>query len=114
MSEKSPYAANLCPLSGEVEFAGFREDFGESIDELIEAMLGSAVWQGTTEHFDGVLGEQQRIDHTVQTGAQRAAGSFRLRCEMPGLGPGQMKLPLQVGSSNVDIAHRHLGVDVTE
>ena len=25
----SPYAANLCPLSGGVEFAGFRENFGE-------------------------------------------------------------------------------------
>src|SRR5436309_631847 len=34
ISEKSPYAANLCPLSGRVEFAGCGEDFGESIGEL--------------------------------------------------------------------------------
>jgi hypothetical protein len=48
----SPYAANLCPLTGRVEFAGFREDFGESIGELIEAMFRSAVRQGATEHLD--------------------------------------------------------------
>ena len=62
----SPYTANLCPLSGGVEFAGFREDFGESIGELIEAMLRSAIRQRATEHLDGMLSEQQRIDYTVQ------------------------------------------------
>jgi hypothetical protein len=54
----SPYAANLCPLSGGVEFAGFRENFGESIGELIEAVLRRAVRQRTTEHLEGVLSEQ--------------------------------------------------------
>jgi len=29
----SPYMANLCPLFDWVEFAGFREDFRESISE---------------------------------------------------------------------------------
>ena len=58
MSVYSPYAANLCPLSGWVEFAGFREDFGESIGELIEAMLRRAVRQGATEHLEDMLGEQ--------------------------------------------------------
>ena len=33
---------------------------------------------------------------------------------MPGLGSGQMKLPLQIGSNNVDVAHRHLGIDVPQ
>ena len=33
---------------------------------------------------------------------------------MPGLRSGQMKLPLQIGSNNVDVAHRHLGIDVPE
>jgi hypothetical protein len=28
-----------------------------------------------------------------------------LRCEMPGLRSGQMELPVQIGSSNVDVAH---------
>src|SRR5664279_2502747 len=37
MSEKSPYTANLCPLCVWLELAGFREDFGESIGELVEA-----------------------------------------------------------------------------
>ena len=37
-----------------------------------------------------------------------------MRREMPGLGSGQMKLPLQIGSNNVDVAHRHLGIDVPQ
>jgi hypothetical protein len=48
----SPSTANLCPLSDWVEFAGFRKDFGESVDELLETMLRAAVWQRTTEHLD--------------------------------------------------------------
>ena len=88
MSDKSPYAANLCPLSGWVEFADFREDFGESIGELIEAMLRSAVRQRTTEHLDGMLSEHQRIDDTVQATARRETRGFRLRREMPRLRPG--------------------------
>src|SRR3954470_24492723 len=103
----TPYVANLCPLSGWIEFARFDEDFGEPIGELIETMFGSAVRQRTTEHLDGMLGEQQRIDDTVQTAAWREAGGFRLRREMAGLGSGQVKLPLQIGSGDVDIAHRH-------
>jgi hypothetical protein len=53
-----PYPANLCPLSGGVEFAGFGEDFDEPIRELIETMSGRAVRQRATEHLNGVLGEQ--------------------------------------------------------
>ena len=33
---------------------------------------------------------------------------------MPGLRSGQMELPLQIGSGDVDVAHRHLGIDVPE
>ena len=110
----SPYTANLCPLCVGLELAGFRENFGESIGELIETVLRSAVRQRTTEHLDGMLGKQQRIDDTVQTSARREVRRFRLRCEMPRLRSGEMKLPLQIGSSNVDIAHRHLRIDVPE
>src|ERR1700741_2124267 len=90
----SPYTANLCPLSGGAEFASFREDFGESIGELREAMLRSAVGQRTAEHLDRMLSEQERIDDTVQTGARREARAFRLRRQMPGLRSSQRKLPL--------------------
>ena len=38
--EKRAYPANLCSLSCGVEFAGFGEDFGQSIGELIEAVSG--------------------------------------------------------------------------
>src|SRR5207244_1402338 len=99
---------------GRVEFAGCGEDFGESIGELVETMLRSAVRQRTTEHLDGMLSEQQRIDDTVQAAARREARGFRSRREMPRLRSGQMKLPLQIASSNVNVAHRHLGIDVPE
>ncbi len=110
----SPYAANLCPLSGGVELASFREDSGEPIGEPVETMLRIAIRQRATEHLKGMLGEQQRIDDTVQTAARRGARSFRLRREMPGLRSGQMEPPLQIGSSDVDVAHRHLGINVPE
>jgi hypothetical protein len=61
-----------------------------------------------------MLSEQQRIDDTVQAAAWREARRFRLRREMPGLRSGQMELPLQIISSNVDVAHRHLGINVSE
>ena len=43
LDEKSPYAANLCPLCLRFEFAGFRENLGESIGKLVETALRSAV-----------------------------------------------------------------------
>ena len=70
MTEKSPYTANLCPLCGGFEFPGFREDFGESIRELVETILRRAVGQRAAEHLDGMLSEQQRVDDTVQTTAR--------------------------------------------
>ena len=94
MAVLSPYTANLCPLSVGIEFAGFGQDFGQSIRESIEAMLRRAVWQRATEHFDGMLSEQQRVDDAFQTTARRGAWGFRLRREMPRLRSGQMKLAL--------------------
>ena len=61
-----------------------------------------------------MLSEQQRVDYTVETTARRGDRSFRLRRKVPGLGSGQMKLALQIVSSNVDVAHRHLGINVPE
>ena len=67
---KSPYTANLCPLSGWADFAGFGKDFGESIGELIKTMAGGAIRQRAPEHLDGMLGEEERFDDTVQTAAR--------------------------------------------
>ena len=53
-----------------------------------------------------MLNEQQRIDDTVQTTARRDVRGFGLRREVPGLRSGQMKLSLQIGSNDVDVAHR--------
>ena len=55
---KRPYPANLCPLFCGVEFAGFGEDLGQPVGEVIEAMSGKALRQGTTEHLNGVLSEE--------------------------------------------------------
>jgi hypothetical protein len=54
---KRPYPANLCPLSCGVEFAGFGENLGQPIGELIETMSGRGIRERATEHFNGVLGE---------------------------------------------------------
>ncbi|MGB8029508.1 MAG: hypothetical protein WCF30_07560 [Terracidiphilus sp.] len=77
-------------------------------------MLRGAVRQRATEHLDGMLSEQQRIDDAVQSAARGKARGFRLRREMPRLRSGQMELPLQIGSGDVDVAHGHLGIDVPE
>ncbi|MDR3700662.1 MAG: hypothetical protein P4L56_13545, partial [Candidatus Sulfopaludibacter sp.] len=45
------YPANLCPLFGWAELAGFCEDFGEPIRKSIEALSRRAVRQGSTEHL---------------------------------------------------------------
>ena len=59
------YPANLCPLFGRAEFAGFREDLGQSIGESVEAASRRAVGQGSTEHLDCVLSEEQRVNNAV-------------------------------------------------
>ena len=58
MSKKSAYPANLCPLSCGVEFSRFGKDFGKAVREPIEASARRAVWQGSPEHLDCVLGGQ--------------------------------------------------------
>ena len=44
LAENRPYLANLCPLSGWVEFAGFRENLAEAIGEAIESVSRRAIW----------------------------------------------------------------------
>ena len=56
------HAANLCPFSGCVEFAGLGDDFGEPVGEACEAVAGSTVRQGTAEHFEDMLGGKQGIE----------------------------------------------------
>ena len=66
MSATGVYPANLCPLSSGVDFPCLGEDFGQSVGESIKAASGRAVWQGTPEHLDGVLSEQEGIGNTIQ------------------------------------------------
>ena len=52
VSEKSPYPANVCPLSCGFEFASFGEDFGQAVGEPIEAASRGAVRERAAEHLD--------------------------------------------------------------
>ena len=90
------YPANLCPLSSGVEFASLGEDFGQPIGKPIEAASRRAVWQGSTEHLDCVLSEEQGVDNTIQAGAGRNRWCFRLWGQMSRLRAGQMELALQI------------------
>ena len=76
--DKPVYTANLCPLSGEAEFANLEEDFGEAIRKPIEAASRRAIRQGPTEHLDGVLSEEQRVDDAVKAGTGRNCWRLRL------------------------------------
>src|SRR5713226_9404597 len=109
-----PYPANLCPLSSAVEFAGFGEDFGQAIGEPIEVMSGMALRQRATEHLECMLSKQQGINDAIQPGTRCDDGCFRLRRQMPGLRAGQMELALQIGRSDLDVAHRHLRIDMAQ
>src|ERR1035437_2220316 len=108
------YPANLCLFSGWIEFAGFREDFGETVGEAVQAAARSAVRQVASEHLHYVLSGQQRVDYTVQAGAGGSEVRFRLGCQVPRLRAGLMKLALQIRQSNLEIQHGHLGRGVTE
>jgi hypothetical protein len=65
------YPANLCPLFGWAELAGFGEDFGQPIGKAVETASRRAVRQGSTEHLDCVLREEQRVNNAVYASAWR-------------------------------------------
>ena len=100
IDKKRPYPANLCPLSCGVEFAGCGENFGQAVGKPIEAPSRRAVRQRATEHLNGVLSEEERIDSTFQAGARRNGWCLRLRRQMPGLRAGEVELTLQVVASD--------------
>ena len=114
LSEWRVYTANLCPLSGEAEFANLGEDFGEAIRKPIDAASRRAIRQGSTEHLDGMLSEEQRVDDTVLAGAGRNCWRFRLWNQMSRFLAGQMVLSLQIIRRDVDVPHRHLWIGMAE
>ena len=114
LDEWPTYPANLCPLFWWVEFADFREDLGHSIGEPVEIASGRAFGQGSTEHLDCVLSEEQRVNNAVYASAWREDRCLRLWDEMARLGAGQTKLALQIIPGNLDVPHRHPRILVTE
>jgi len=113
-SEWPTYTANLCPLCGRAEFANLGEDFGEAIQKSIKAAPRRAVRQGPTEHLDGMLSEEQRVDDTVLAGAGRNCWRFGLWDQMSRFLAGQMVLALQIIRRDVDVPHRHLWIGMAE
>ena len=113
-SDSATYTANLCLLCGRTEFASLGEDFGEPVRKSIEAASRRAIWQGPTEHLDGMLSEEQRVDDAVQAGAGRNCWRFRLWNYMSRFRAGQMVLMLQIIRRDVDIPHRHLWIGMAE
>jgi hypothetical protein len=63
--ESLTYPANLCPLSGRVEFAHFGENLGESIGKAVEAVSRRSLGQGSAEHFDCMLGKEQGVNNAI-------------------------------------------------
>jgi len=108
------YPANLCPLSWWGEFAGLREDLGQPIGKAVEAVSRRAVRQGSAEHLDRMLSEEQRVNNTVQTGAGRNGWGFRVWGQMPRLRAGETKLAMQIIRSSLDVAHGHPWIGVAE
>src|SRR5579863_7001132 len=98
------YPANLCPLFGWAEFAGRREDLGQPIGEPVEATSRRAVREGSTEHLDCMLGEEQRFNNAVQASAGRNGWGFRVWGQMPRLRAGETELGMQIIRSNLDVA----------
>ena len=114
MSASRVYPANLCPLSSGVEFTSLGEDFGQSVGDSIKAAAGRAVWQGTAEHLDGVLSEQDGIGNAIQACTRRHRWRFRLWHQMTRMRAGQVKLTLEIVAGDLDVLHGHLGLDVAE
>src|SRR5215469_1088449 len=56
-------------------------------------MSGRGVRQRPTEHFNGVLGEEERIDNAFQTGTRRNGWRLWRRGQTPGLRAGQVEFP---------------------
>ena len=77
------YPANLCPLFGWAELAGFGEDFGQPIGKAVEAASRRAVRQGSTEHLDCVLREEQRVNNAVYASATMPPCGCRSQARFP-------------------------------
>ena len=112
--ESATYTANLCPLFGRAEFAGFGEDLGQPVGEPVETASRRALRQGSAEHLDCVLREEQRFNYALQASAGRNGWGFRVWGQMPRLRAGETELALQIIRSNLDVAHGHPWIGVAE
>jgi len=110
---KSPYAANLCPLSGRVELPGFGKDFGESV---------SGTW--------GILNWRKVVNFQLAMTAEAAKSRFHdlrwvalrrpcvvpppeRRAERPRLAADAVRIPVvSLAASSVGVGKRPLPRDI--
>jgi hypothetical protein len=95
------YPANLCPILGDVEFAGKREDFGKPIGKAIQRASLGAIGQSAAEHFHDMLRGAKRVKDAVEIGAGREGVSFGRWRKVPGARAGHFELTLHIGRKNI-------------
>ena len=66
------------------------------------------VFQGSAEHFQRVLCDEQRIDNSIEARTRRFHWSLRTGSDVPRLRLSLMKLSLQVGLSDFDVQRGHV------
>jgi hypothetical protein len=95
------YPANLCPILGDVEFAGKREDFGKPIGKAIQRAPLGAIGQSAAEHFHDMLRGAQKVKDAVEIGARREGVSVGRWRKVPGARAGHFERALHIGGNNV-------------
>ena len=66
------------------------------------------------EHLHEELGGDQGVDDAVEARARRRGGQLGLGSEMSWVGASELEFALQIGEGNVDVAHGHFPIDVSE
>lgn len=74
----------------------------------------SGLRQGSTEHLDCVLREEQGFNNAFQASAGRNGWGIQVWGQISRLRAGETELALQIIRSNLDVAHRHPWIRVAE
>ena len=111
---QSHITGHSCPFLGCLEFFDFRKDFGKPIDEALQRASGGGVRESTAVHLDNVLRGEQRLDKSSKS----LAGGWR-RIFLGGITCSECERAnsnsrWQVGESDVEVDHGHLGGGMAE
>src|ERR1039458_8697498 len=107
---KRPIGAHFHSGGAKCSYLG--EDLEEALGEPEKTIAGMTVWEATAEHLHEVLSGDYGVDETIEASPYRCGRCFGLWSQMPGFGASQMKLALEIGEGDIDIAHGHFRIDV--